>query len=71
MTDTEFVKLVGPVFGPEVASQFRFSEQYPDWYSYYPQETISIRDLGIEDEVYDFARGLDHLKDGIKAQITS
>ncbi|KAK1719281.1 NmrA-like family protein [Colletotrichum lupini] len=71
LTDTEISKLVGPVSGPEMASQFRFSEQYPDWYSYYPQETISIGNLGIEAKVYNFARGLEHLKDEIKATLVS
>ncbi|RYP58787.1 hypothetical protein DL769_008804 [Monosporascus sp. CRB-8-3] len=62
LPDSEIAKLYGPVFGAEFASQLRFSEQYPDWYSYKPQETISLKELGIGDKVYDFKRGLELIK---------
>ncbi|CVK91403.1 uncharacterized protein FMAN_09524 [Fusarium mangiferae] len=66
-----FIPWTAVVEGWKMASQFRFSEQYPDWYTYYPQETISVGDLGIEDEVYNFVRGLDYLKDKIIATTVS
>ncbi|KAJ9254616.1 hypothetical protein DTO207G8_3462 [Paecilomyces variotii] len=66
LSDSEFEKLVGPLFGPEIARQFRFSEQYPDWYTYHPRDTVSLKDLGIEDEVLGFYKGLEYFKTRIQ-----
>lgn len=62
VADSEMEKLIGPVFGPEIARQFRFSEQYPDWFSYHPQMTLSLKDLGIGDKVLGFYQGLEYFK---------
>lgn len=65
LTDSAAAKAYGPLFGPEIACQLRFSEQYPDWNKFYPEKTVTLKDLGIEDEVVGVAQGLELLKDQI------
>ncbi|OJJ03428.1 hypothetical protein ASPVEDRAFT_84875 [Aspergillus versicolor CBS 583.65] len=66
ISDSEFEKLVGPSFGPEIARQFRFSEEYPDWYTYHPEDTLSLKDLGVGEEVLGFYKGLEYFKSQIQ-----
>ncbi|KAE8419982.1 hypothetical protein BDV36DRAFT_121625 [Aspergillus pseudocaelatus] len=65
LTDSEATKAYGPLFGPEIASQLRFSEQYPDWNKFYPEETVTLKELGVKDKVVGVAQGLELLKDQI------
>lgn len=61
LEDSEVGKLFGEM-GIEIARQLRFSEKYPDWYAYHPQDTVSIQDLAISDKVIDYRAGLELLK---------
>ncbi|KAJ0159308.1 NmrA-like family domain-containing protein 1 [Colletotrichum tanaceti] len=71
LSDAEAVKLLGPAFGKDMAQQFRFSEQHPDWYGYHPDSTVSIKDLGIEGEVYGWEKALEYYKTRLQALVSS
>lgn len=64
--DTDYAKIFG-LWGTELASQFRFSEEFPSWHSILePTETVRLEDLGVEGEVVDFYGGLQQFKSQIK-----
>ena len=65
-SDLEYVKLFGPIIGLELARQYRFSEQYPDWYNYHPEEILSLEQLGIFEKVVGLHKGLEILKGQLK-----
>ncbi|KAK1968682.1 NmrA-like family protein [Colletotrichum sublineola] len=71
LSDEAAVKMYGPVFGADMAKQLRFSEQHPDWYSYHPESTVTIKDLGIEGDVFGWERGLEYYKTRIQAALGS
>ncbi|KAK1986738.1 NmrA-like family protein [Colletotrichum cereale] len=71
LSDEAAVKMYGPVFGGDMARQLRFSEQHPDWYSYHPESTVTIKDLGIEGEVYGWEKGLEYYKTRLQASVGS
>ncbi|KAK1596952.1 NmrA-like family protein [Colletotrichum navitas] len=71
LSDKAAVKMWGPVFGADMPKQFRFSEQHPDWYSYHPDSTVTIKDLGIEGDVYGWEQGLKHYTTRLQAEVRS
>ncbi|KAK2045186.1 NmrA-like family protein [Colletotrichum somersetense] len=71
LSDEAAVKIYGPVFGADMSKQFRFSEQHPDWYGYHPKSTVTIKDLGIEGDVYGWEKGLEYYKTRLQAAVSS
>lgn len=64
--DADYSKMFG-LWGTELASQFRFSEEFPSWHSMLePSETVRLEELGVEGEVVDFYDGLQQFKSQIK-----
>jgi hypothetical protein len=54
------------VYGAELASQFRFSEQFPDWNSVKPKnEVVTLEQLGIRDKVIGLEGTLESLKSSL------
>ncbi|KAH6972708.1 hypothetical protein BKA56DRAFT_634776 [Ilyonectria sp. MPI-CAGE-AT-0026] len=62
ISDEDMYKIWG-AFGAELASQLRWSEEYPDWHSFFPHRVISFADLGIEGKLVHFREALVGLKD--------
>ncbi|KAK2062962.1 NmrA-like family protein [Colletotrichum caudatum] len=71
LSDEAAAKMYGPVFGADMSKQFRFSEQHPDWYGYHPESTVTIKDLGIEGDVYGWEKGLEYYKTRLQASVGS
>ncbi|KAJ5653015.1 hypothetical protein N7490_000018 [Penicillium lividum] len=54
------------VYGAELASQFRFSEQFPDWNNFKPKnEVVTLEQLGIRDKVIGLEGTLESLKSSL------
>lgn len=62
VTDQGMASIWGE-FGYEVASQLRWSEEYPDWHSFEPERTISLEDLGVKDKLIGYTAALTALKE--------
>jgi hypothetical protein len=57
LTD-EAVATVWGEFGLEMAAQYRWSEEYPDWHSFEPQRLVTMEELGIKDKLIGFKEAL-------------
>ncbi|KAK8118151.1 uncharacterized protein PG998_006432 [Apiospora kogelbergensis] len=48
VSDAHMARLHGDV-GAELAAQFRWSEAYPDWHGFAPDQTLGLAELGLEE----------------------
>ncbi|MBE3046154.1 NmrA family NAD(P)-binding protein [Candidatus Bathyarchaeota archaeon] len=60
------VESIWGIFGTELASQFRWSEKYPDWAACKPEdEVVSLEKLGIREKVVGLKAALEAMKDDL------
>jgi uncharacterized protein YbjT (DUF2867 family) len=50
LTDADAEAMWGELLGAEMACQLRWSEDHPDWHAFEPENTVSLRELGIVTE---------------------
>lgn len=53
------------VGGLEIASQLRWSEEFPDWHKLEPERVISLEGLGVRDKVRNFKQALESVKENL------
>jgi len=65
LSDEAAGELWGPVLGSEVASQLRWSEEYPDWGKLAGDKELTLQELGVDKQCVSFAQALETLKGAI------
>ncbi|KAH7276263.1 hypothetical protein B0J15DRAFT_458381 [Fusarium solani] len=61
VSDAHFEKTFGP-WGTEMVNQLPFSEQFPRWDALFPERTVTIEQLGIQDQIVGAEGGLSSIK---------
>ncbi|RSL39878.1 hypothetical protein CEP54_016239 [Fusarium duplospermum] len=62
VSDAHFEKTFEP-WGTEMVNQLRFSEQFPRWDVLFPKRTVTIEQLGIQDQIVGTEGGLVFIKE--------
>jgi uncharacterized protein YbjT (DUF2867 family) len=65
LSDEDVTLAWGPLLGDEMASQLRWSEDHPDWTTFFPEETLTLKDLGVEDQTINLEAYMTSVKDKI------
>ncbi|KAM0424471.1 hypothetical protein ACHAPT_010395 [Fusarium lateritium] len=59
------VEKIWGIAGLEIASQLRWSEEFPDWHQVEPEQVITFEELGVEGKVWDFKQALESVKESL------
>lgn len=59
------VEKIWGVSGLEIAAQLRWSEEFPDWHQLLPEQTITLKELGVQDKVRNFKQALEGVKESL------
>ena len=61
VSDDVYEGMWGP-WGSEMATQFRWSDAYPDWHVFYPDKTLTFAELGVEGKLVGHEAALEAIK---------